>query len=88
MPSTSENRVLPLVIIAFGFIAGYFFASGSDPAAGVAPLESKYQVSALQSLRDARIDTAILSSTVFRSLRVFGTMPVIPNAEGKRSLFE
>lgn len=88
MPTPRESKLLIYLIMALGLVLGFLYANGLDPAATIEPLPVKLQASALQSIRAARIDDTILKSEAFKSLRVFGSLPVEPSAGGKSNLFQ
>lgn len=71
-----------------GLILGYMYSSSSDPSAAVPPLEQKFQLSSLQALQGARVDSAMLKDETLTSLRVFGSLPVKPEAGGKSNPFQ
>ena len=88
MIGNQQSKILLYLIMTLGLVLGFLYSSGSDPAADIAPLDIRLQVTSLQSLRNVRIDQSILTAEAFTSLRVFGALPVQPIAGGKSDPFQ
>jgi hypothetical protein len=71
-----------------GLVLGYLYAGASDPADAVPALDPRFGLSSLQALQGARIDGALLEHEALTSLRVFGSLPVTPEAGGKSDPFQ
>lgn len=76
------------MVMLLGLLMGFLYSTSNDPAANVPLLDVKYQTTSLQSLRAAKIDEAIINSETFKSLRIFGSLPVIPAAGVKSNPFQ
>jgi hypothetical protein len=88
MAQSQQSKLLLYLIMMLGIVLGYLYSSSSDPTLSVPGLPPELQLSSLQPLEGARIDEAILSSEAFRSLKVFGSLPVLPTASGKENPFQ
>ncbi len=88
MATNRENKLLIYLIMILGFVMGFLYSTGSDATANIEPLELELQTAALQSLRTARIDESIVNSEVFKSLQVFGSLPVDSATGGKSNPFQ
>lgn len=77
-----QNKLLLYFIILLGLVGGYIFYSSSVPGSIEAPKSSD-----LDRLKNAKIDFAILNNEKYRSLKIFGEMPVNPGSTGKPDLF-
>ena len=85
-PTKNQNRLIPFLIILVGLIGGYVYYSNSYSEEPF-PLPVNIQKSTLESFRDLIIDFSILDDAVYRSLRVFGELPVTPGVSGKSDSF-
>lgn len=88
MVQPQSSKLILFLIMGLGLVLGYLYSSSSDPAEAVPPLELNFQLTSLQPLKSARIDSSILSDTDFTSLRIFGSLPVQAGAGGKSNPFE
>lgn len=88
MPSNKQNSLIPLLIAFLGFVVGMLYNGQTDPAIDVPPIETRFQLTSLQGLRDVRIDDSVLMSAQFKALRVFGSLPVVPGSGGKSDPFQ
>jgi len=71
-----------------GMVLGYIWSSQTDPTANVPALDNRFQLTSLKSLQAAHIDDTLVTSDVFTSLRVFGSLPVPTTADGKSDPFQ
>jgi len=88
MASTKQGSVLLYVIMIFGFVMGYLYNLQSDPIAAVPVLDNRFSLTPLKSLEGARIDQSVFSSEQYKSLRIFGSLPVQPGGGGKDNPFQ
>lgn len=88
MATTSQSKLLIYLIMVLGLIMGFLYSGSSDPAAAVPALDPSFQLTSLQPLQGARIDSAILSDPALSSLQVFGSLPVKPDTGGKSDPFQ
>ncbi len=87
MTQLRESKLLVYLIIALGLVLGFLYGNSLDPAVNTPQLDGKYLPVTLQALRSARIDESLLSSEVFKSLRIFGSLPVVPATGGTTNPF-
>ncbi len=88
MPTTKPSRILLYVIMLFGFIMGYLYTMQSDPVAAVPVLDNRFLLTSLRNLESARIDQSVFSSEQYKSLRIFGSLPVQAGSGGKDNPFQ
>ncbi len=88
MATPQSSKILLYVIMMFGFIMGYLYNMQSDPMAAVPVLENRFQLTSMKSLESARIDESVFSSEQYKSLRVFGSLPVQAGGGGKDNPFQ
>ena len=88
MAANQQSKLIIYLIMMLGLVLGYLYSTSSDPVAAVPTLDGKFQLTALQALKGAKIDKAIISSEAFTSLRVFGSLPVEPVTGGKTNPFQ
>ncbi len=88
MITQRQDKLLVYLIMILGLLLGFLYSNGSDPMQNVPVLDLKLQTNALQSLRSISIDTKVLENSVFKSLRVFGSLPVQPTIGGTSNPFE
>ena len=76
------------LIILVGLVAGYLGYSQliqpTEASVPPAPISSK---DTLKSFQNLKIDFSILDSTAYKSLQIFGEMPVNPGVTGKKDIF-
>lgn len=88
MATSRQGSVILYLILIFGFIMGYLYNTQADPTAAVPELDNRFQLTSLKSLEGARIDQTVFSSNQYKSLRIFGSLPVVPEGGGKDNPFE
>lgn len=88
MAHSGQNKLLLYLIMLLGLVFGYVYAGSADPSSAVPPLKNEYGMSTVQPLKEASIDKALIENDVFESLRVFGSLPVKPEAGGKDNPFQ
>ncbi len=74
------------MIILVGLIGGYVYYSSSY-SEELFPLPVNIQKSTLESFKSMIIDFSVLDDATYRSLRVFGELPVTPGFSGKSDPF-
>lgn len=85
---SSQSSIIIYPIILIGFVAGFLYNSNLDPAARVPVIDQKFQLASMQGLKNIVINDAILQSEQFKSLKVFGQMPVQTTSGGKNNPFQ
>ncbi len=85
-PPRNQSRIISLLIILVGLVGGYVYYSNSY-SEELFPLPVNIQKSTLQLFKEMVIDFSILDDSVFRSLRVYGELPVTPGVSGKSDPF-
>lgn len=83
-----QSKLLLYLIMLLGLVMGYFYSNQGDPAAAVPVLDARLQLTSLVGLKNASIDTSILTNPAFSSLRVFGQLPVQPSGGGRDNPFQ
>jgi hypothetical protein len=83
-----QSKLLLYLIMLLGLVMGYFYGNQSDPTASVPVLDARLQLTSLVGLKNASIDTSILTNPAFSSLRVFGQLPVQPSGNGRDNPFQ
>lgn len=87
--SNAENIYLILVVI-FGLVVGYMLYSSAilpvaEESSGVAvkPVDTEY----MAKLEALKLDFGIFDNIVFKELKIFGEIPVVPGKTGKADPF-
>lgn len=80
------NKFILLLIILVGAFGGYVYYTNVYEEESF-PLPPAVQKGDLASFKNISIDLSVLESEVYRSLRVFGELPVNPSAAGKSDPF-
>lgn len=80
--------MLLYLIMVLGLVLGFLYNSQTDPASEVVPVPANLQLTSLKGLENLRIDYAALQSEAFKTLRVYGELPVRPEAGGKTNPFQ
>jgi hypothetical protein len=88
MAQPQQSKLLLYLIMMLGLVLGYLYVGMDDPALAVPALLPELQVASVQSLQSAKVDDSILSSDGFKSLKVFGSLPVPTDAGGKSDPFQ
>ncbi|HYU64771.1 MAG TPA: hypothetical protein VEK36_00680 [Candidatus Paceibacterota bacterium] len=80
-----QSNLISYLIIALGLVGGYVFQSQfiAPPSPPVLPAAGKE----IQELKKLKIDFKALENEQYRSLQVYGELPVNPGLSGKRDLF-
>ena len=86
--AASQSKILLYLIMALGLVLGFLYSSGTDPLASIPAIDPAFQLATVQSLESARIDDSLITDATFTSLRVFGSLPVKPEAGGKTNPFQ
>lgn len=86
--SDRQTRLLSIVIIFIGIIAGYVYYSNFTLVGefGLAPLEDNHQ-DTLSQFKNIEFRFQAFDSPNVKSLRTFGDSPVQPNTNGKNNPF-
>ena len=71
-------------IIFMGLAAGYLYYSQTSEILTVEPVVLD---ASLQAFADITVDSVILSDERYKSLEVFGEIPINPGITGKRNIF-
>ena len=88
MASIRQSPVLLYLIMLLGFALGFLYNSQLDPSAVVTPIPAQFELTSLKSLQNLKIDYSVLASDEFKQLRIFGQLPVQPQAGGKSNPFQ
>jgi len=88
MVTAKQSPMLLYLIMLLGLVLGFLYNSQTDPASEVTPVPANLQLTSLKGLESLRIDYAALQSEAFKSLRVYGELPVQPAAGGKTNPFQ
>lgn len=87
MIKKSQSNLILYLLILLGFVGGYFYNSKINiTQAGVQPLPQEGR-DEWQKLKSLSIDFSVLEKAQYRSLRVFGELPVNPGIPGKPNIF-
>ncbi len=87
---TNSDNIYVVLIIIFGLVLGYILYSNDlipvgDSDAGVAVVPpDKENIAKLESIK---FDFTIFDDIIFRELRIFGEIPVLPGVTGKTDPF-
>ncbi|MDO8495180.1 MAG: hypothetical protein Q7S32_01470 [bacterium] len=87
--SKSEN-LYAILIIVFGMVLGYILYSNDVIPAQVALEPEATRPSDTESmtrLESLKLDFSIFDSIIFKELKVFGEIPVVPGNTGKNDPF-
>lgn len=88
MPSSfKQSPTLLYLIILLGVVLGYLYNSQTDPTASVPTVPPKDQLTTLQPFTNLKIDYSLLTSNQFQQLKIFGELPVQPQAGGRSDPF-
>ncbi|HWA64554.1 MAG TPA: hypothetical protein VG866_01725 [Candidatus Paceibacterota bacterium] len=72
----------------FGIVLGYIYYSQyvgpNETPVAASPIE---ETDTLKDFQNVQIDFSVLDATIYTNLKVFGEVPVIPEATGKRDIF-
>lgn len=84
----TTSAVILLLIVAFGFIAGYFFYSQNpqDKTANIPPSRVALDDS-LVKFRTLKLNFSAFDDLTFKTLRIFGESPVLPGTTGRADIF-
>ncbi len=83
-----QSPLIPLVIMLAGCALGFVYANGLDPQAVVPPIPAAFELASLRGLDTLHIDYSVLANEQFKSLRVFGQLPVQPQSGGNSDPFQ
>jgi len=81
------NRSIILIIMVAAFAIGYLYYSQSSQLIQVISEQPASTKDDLNSFKDISLSFSVLDDSRFKSLRVFGELPVKPGVTGKRDLF-
>jgi hypothetical protein len=84
MASSKQSPLISLLIVLVGVVLGYLYAGSQDPLLAV---PAQPVLAPVDSLKGARVDTQFLSSDAFKSLRVYGELPVVPERGSRNDPF-
>ena len=79
-----QSKVMLGFIIFMGLAAGYLYYSQTSEILTVEPVVLD---ASLQAFADITVDSVILSDERYKSLEVFGEIPINPGITGKRNIF-
>lgn len=77
-----------MLILLLGMILGYMYQSQMDVTASIPPVSPTHQLTSLRAVESLSIDYSLLENAQFKSLRVFGQMPVRPESGGTTDPFQ
>lgn len=81
-----QSKVILGFIIFIGFAAGYLYYSKTGEIfidEGLAPLDS-----ALEYFKNTDLDFSVLDDERYKSLEIYGEVPVNPGTVGRRNIFD
>jgi hypothetical protein len=81
-----QGILLILLIISVGFVAGYIYYSQFAPGT-VVPVSSSGGDEGIKKYKDLDIDFKVLDNQEYKSLKIFGDAPVVPDSSGKKNFF-
>lgn len=79
-----QSKVMLGFIIFIGLAAGYLYYSQTSETLIVEPIELD---SSLQAFSTITANTSILEDERYKSLEIFGEIPINPGITGKRNIF-
>ncbi|MBI2065278.1 MAG: hypothetical protein HYT62_04455 [Candidatus Yanofskybacteria bacterium] len=79
-----QSKVMLGFIIFMGLAAGYLYYSQTSEILTVEPVVLD---ASLQAFADITVDSEILSDERYKSLEIFGEIPINPGITGKRNIF-
>ncbi len=85
-----QNKFILYLIVALGFIAGYYYHTAFNVAKPIplpANLLQSGKSDTLAPFKNLQIDFGILDNNRYRKLQIYGEQPVNPGQTGKRNLF-
>ena len=88
MASTGQSKLIPILIVILGFVLGWVYNGQVDPTVGIETIPGNFQLGSLSALEHLSIDYTTLNGSQFQALRVFGDLPVQPQAGGKANPFQ
>ncbi len=83
-----ESPLILYLIMLLGVVLGFVYTSQTSPAGNVPPVPANFELTSLRGLDTLKIDYSMLTSQQFQALRVFGSLPVIPQTGGKSNPFQ
>ena len=79
-----QSKVILGFIIFMGLAAGYLYYGQTSDTLVAEPVELD---SSLQAFSNITVDLSILDDERYKSLEIFGEIPVNPGITGKRNIF-
>lgn len=84
MASSRQGPLISSLIVLVGVVLGYLYAGAQDPAAAV---PTQPVLGPVDALKGAKVDTQFLQSDAFKTLRVYGELPVVPERGARNDPF-
>jgi hypothetical protein len=84
----NSSKVIPIAIVVLGFVAGYlfYFLTIKGTEAEI-PSPAVSQDDTLSRFKDINLDFSVFDDFRFKSLKVFGELPVQPGTTGRVDIF-
>ncbi|HVZ11077.1 MAG TPA: hypothetical protein VG941_01505 [Candidatus Paceibacterota bacterium] len=87
-PVSSTNRLYVLLIMILGIVLGYIYynqyVQPNEVPVAASPVK---ETDTLKDFQNIRLDFSVLDAAVYKNLQIFGEVPVVPGATGKRDIF-
>ncbi|HZZ99210.1 MAG TPA: hypothetical protein VFK07_00675 [Candidatus Paceibacterota bacterium] len=89
MATNKQNIFLyAALLVIVGLVAGYLgYQQFSKPAEAAVPPPPVSNKDTLQSFQNLKINFSLFDSAAYKSLQIFGEMPVNPGSTGKKDIF-
>lgn len=86
-PSSSENIFLALIIVA-GLMIGYILYTNMPVAAPeIEPVPVPADEGVMAKIEKIKLDFSVFDNILFKELKIFGEIPVIPGEMGRENPF-
>lgn len=83
----NPSKVIPIAIMVLGIVAGYLFFSMTIQGNEVGIPPPVLADDTLSKFKNLGLDFSIFDDTRFKSLKIFGELPVQPGPTGRTDIF-
>ena len=85
----SSTKTMLIMMVFLGIAAGYifYFQTLKDQALSIAPMPIRTGDD-LTKLKDKKLNLTVFNNNIYKTLRIFGEVPVDPGIVGKENLFD